>query len=857
MKKRILSIVLAISLLSACIPAVNWIVAAVAVNDTIEFCGIELTGEMYDYESGEFTPLSDAWVAGTEEYQGVTDYLMSTNCDKGELTWEDEQYNDTIYAVSFTMPYTGYVSFQASVSGEDWCDCLMVLVDEQDVYNTYDIYDYEWAETPWIDVSVMAKKDQKVSICYTKDGSVTEGEDRAFIADLELTDLGIVFSDEIADTSWYDSEQYEFEIGTKEELSGFSVLVNEGVTFEDCVITLTADIDMSGVVWIPAGQYNFDMYGMRLKYTDVMPPSGMLDIPGLNTCFMGEFDGAGYSIDNLYVKYTYPQTTYIGFIAMNFGIIHDLVLNNPVIGDGDIAKSAGAIAGYNGGAIIYCAVNGGEVNITWDRYFMAYAGGAVGTNGYAFTMPYFTELNNAGGLIAASYSTADVQVQYTRSGWFGSPDEDTEGYLAIAGGFVGAAYGGMIAECYSRGDVTAIAEKPEGILYATATPPVVNDTFAISGSFIGMILSAMPESEVQPDGYVEEPEEPEIALIMDCYATGAVTATGPSAATSLASGFLGFARNMTPAEATATYLLSAENCYFDNQTTGKTTGFKKAADFEGITGMASANMKIEENYENWEFDEMAWQRYDSINDGYPVLDGVGIGCVSTVIFEDYDGTVLDTQYVSNGGDATAPTAPTREGYTFIGWDSELTGITEDMTVTALYNVNQVNDPESDVTVEGVDGTSLDEDTVLVATLVTDTVDPADIDAYNIKIQGLSDGKELVDLFDIHLLLNNAPIQPDGTVRVKIKLTEAQLAYEDLEIIYIDDEGNITIIPSTIKDGYIIFETDHFSNYGIIGTPVVPEATADTPLWPLVALLLAVMGAGYGVTKKSKLRRAMR
>ncbi|MBQ9949431.1 MAG: InlB B-repeat-containing protein, partial [Clostridia bacterium] len=40
----------------------------------------------------------------------------------------------------------------------------------------------------------------------------------------------------------------------------------------------------------------------------------------------------------------------------------------------------------------------------------------------------------------------------------------------------------------------------------------------------------------------------------------------------------------------------------------------------------------------------------------------------TVTFVDNDGTVLATQEIEHGGDAQAPTAPTREGYTFTGWD---------------------------------------------------------------------------------------------------------------------------------------------------------------------------------------------
>jgi len=57
----------------------------------------------------------------------------------------------------------------------------------------------------------------------------------------------------------------------------------------------------------------------------------------------------------------------------------------------------------------------------------------------------------------------------------------------------------------------------------------------------------------------------------------------------------------------------------------------------------------------------------------------------TVTFVDFDGTVLGTQTVKLGADATAPEdAPTREGYVFAGWDKKFADITEDTTVTATY-----------------------------------------------------------------------------------------------------------------------------------------------------------------------------
>ena len=61
----------------------------------------------------------------------------------------------------------------------------------------------------------------------------------------------------------------------------------------------------------------------------------------------------------------------------------------------------------------------------------------------------------------------------------------------------------------------------------------------------------------------------------------------------------------------------------------------------------------------------------------------------TVVFVDYDGKVLSTQYVRYGKSAVAPASPSRVGYVFTGWDKAFASITEDTTVTAQYKDNTV------------------------------------------------------------------------------------------------------------------------------------------------------------------------
>ena len=58
-----------------------------------------------------------------------------------------------------------------------------------------------------------------------------------------------------------------------------------------------------------------------------------------------------------------------------------------------------------------------------------------------------------------------------------------------------------------------------------------------------------------------------------------------------------------------------------------------------------------------------------------------------VTFVDWNGTIISTQSVEHGADATAPDDPTREGYTFTGWSGSFTNVTSDLVLIAQYKQN--------------------------------------------------------------------------------------------------------------------------------------------------------------------------
>ena len=62
-----------------------------------------------------------------------------------------------------------------------------------------------------------------------------------------------------------------------------------------------------------------------------------------------------------------------------------------------------------------------------------------------------------------------------------------------------------------------------------------------------------------------------------------------------------------------------------------------------------------------------------------------------VRFFDYDETLLHTDSVEYQSAAVAPADPYRTGYTFIGWDKELSSITADLDIYAQYEIGENRD----------------------------------------------------------------------------------------------------------------------------------------------------------------------
>lgn len=105
-------------------------------------------------------------------------------------------------------------------------------------------------------------------------------------------------------------------------------------------------------------------------------------------------------------------------------------------------------------------------------------------------------------------------------------------------------------------------------------------------------------------------------------------------------------------------------------------------------------------------------------------------------------------------------------------------------------------------------------TTLVAEKVTSGT------SYNTVVKAVEKDVSKFEMYDISLMNNNAKIQPNGKVKVSIPVPSGFEASK-IVVYRVADDGTKTKLDANVKDGYVVFETDHFSNY------VVAEQATST------------------------------
>lgn len=79
-------------------------------------------------------------------------------------------------------------------------------------------------------------------------------------------------------------------------------------------------------------------------------------------------------------------------------------------------------------------------------------------------------------------------------------------------------------------------------------------------------------------------------------------------------------------------------------------------------------------------------------------------------------------------------------------------------------------------------------------------------------------KGIIALYDINIVKDQEIVSINGIkMRISIKLSEDLLKYRNYKIVYLKNGEIKETLDAKIKNGYIVFETSHLSNYAIVAT----------------------------------------
>lgn len=225
---------------------------------------------------------------------------------------------------------------------------------------------------------------------------------------------------------------------------------------------------------------------------------------------------------------------------------------------------------------------------------------------------------------------------------------------------------------------------------------------------------------------------------------------------------------------------------------------------------------------------------------------------------------------SNSGTTMSllPYIPVREGYTFNGWNTKKDGSGENYNYVywRFWDIDEQTDKEfdKDTKIKEENGYERYKNITLYATWIknNEIKSDGDINAsitfdkkfdneYVLDIKKVEIKKELSDknvkyLVDINILENGEVVKINDTkMQIKIALPEELKGYKKYEVVYILNNEIKETIPATVEDGYIVFETTHLSEYGIVVAEKINNIenpkTGDNIGVYLVTSLIAVIG----------------
>ena len=338
----------------------------------------------------------------------------------------------------------------------------------------------------------------------------------------------------------------------------------------------------------------------------------------------------------------------------------------------------------------------------------------------------------------------------------------------------------------------------------------------------------------------------------------------------------------------------------------------KADEFETIDLTKYTPVRDGYTFKGWDLDG----KFVTSIDSSAFVKDVAINLTATYIKNDFDGIdrviildanggTIDGEKVSKydyvgGGDSGAsmsllPYVPVRKGYTFNGWNSKKDG--SGMNYKYIYwrrwDKEDKDDLKRDTIITTANGAEYYQNVTLYASWTRNWGEPVEtvkeikstgetkatiefadgisgdyeLDVTPVEITENLANKNVKYIVDINLLEDGQVVRiSDTKMRIKIALPEDLKGFDKYEIVYISDDEIQETIPATIENGYIVFETSHLSQYGIVATNVEEEAsehssdslkTGDNNNAILCASLFAVIAlAVLGITIYNKNKKSI-
>ena len=198
-----------------------------------------------------------------------------------------------------------------------------------------------------------------------------------------------------------------------------------------------------------------------------------------------------------------------------------------------------------------------------------------------------------------------------------------------------------------------------------------------------------------------------------------------------------------------------------------------------------------------------------------------------------------------------PYIPVRDGYTFNGWNTKKDGSGKNYNYVywRFWDIDEKTDKEfeKDTRIKEENGYERYKNITLYASWTKnneikndDEVKASIIFAkeiskdYVLETKKVEVKKELADknvkyVVDINVLENGHIVKiTDTKMKIKIALPEDLKGYKKYEVVYIKDNQIQETLPAIIEDEYIVFETTHLSEYGIVATEKSFASDIDNP-----------------------------